>query len=293
MTTTTDNRDRALGSTDERVEGDVVAELAQAATTPQPIGEPDENRFYAITTPLGGTTNVVDLDELREPLNPYPSRKRGIVTVRDADSFNAYLDRHSTVHTEVWADRERGQIVGVINGHAPKADGNPGHGDHRVTLALRKTPSWQAWEQLNGKMLGQAQFAEHIEDRQIDIVDPKPADMLEVVQTFKAAKKVDFESSQRLSSGEVVLEYRETVNAQAGKKGQLTIPERFTLGLQPYDGSAGYKVTARLRYRINDGHLLLGYALDRPEDVLEEAFNDVVDEVEGGITAPLFRGWPA
>lgn len=289
MTTT----DATLEAREDRTENDAIVEAAQAATTPQPIGEADENRFYTVTTPAGGTTKVIDLDELREPLNPYPSRKRGTVTVRDADSFNAYLDRHSTIHTEVWADRERGQIVAVINGHAPKADGNPGHGDHRATLALRKTPAWQAWENLNGKMLGQAQFAEHIEDRQIDIVDPKPADMLEVVQTFKAAKKVDFESSQRLSSGEVVLEYRETVAAQAGKKGQLTIPERFTLGLQPYEGSDGYRVTARLRYRINDGALYLGYALDRPEDILQGAFDDVVDAVQAGITAPLFRGWPA
>lgn len=291
--TTTDNSDRGLGTT-ERTESDVVAELAQAATAPMPLD--NDGRFFTVTTPLGGTTKVLDLDALREPLNPFPSRKRGTVTVRDAESLVAYIHRHSTAHTEIWADRERGQIVAVINGHAPEEDTDlllAGHGDHRAVLALRKTPAWTAWEGLNGKMLTQAQFAEHTEDRQIDIVDPKPADMLEVVQTFKAAKTVDFESSQRLSSGEVVLEYRETVNAQAGKKGQLTIPEHFTLGLQPYEGSDRYRVGARLRYRINDGTLLLGYALDRPEDVLDNAFNDVVTAVTDEVMAPLFRGWPA
>lgn len=287
MTTT----DTTLEATEARTENDTIVEAAQAAAVPQPLGN-DEDRFFTVTTPAGGTTKVIDLEQLREPFAAHPRRKRGTVTVRDAESLVAYIDRHGTDHTEVWADRGLGQIVAVINGHAAHHDGLAGHGDHRVTLALRHTPAWKAWATLNTKMLGQAQFAEHIEDRQIDIVDPKPADMLEVVQTFKAAKKVDFESSQRLSSGEVVLEYRETVNAQAGKKGQLTIPERFTLGLIPYEGSDAYRVTARLRYRIADGQLHLGYALDRPEDVLENAFNDVVAEVEAGIEAPLFRGWP-
>lgn len=34
-------------------------------------------------------------------------------------------------------------------------------------------------------------------------------------------------------------------------------------------------MNARLRYRIDEGQLLLGYALDRPDEVARSAFLDV------------------
>ena len=57
-------------------------------------------------------------------------------------------------------------------------------------------------------------------------------------------------------------------------------------------GGAAYKVTARLRYRINDGALRLGYVLDRPEDVHAKAFSELVERVAGAIEPPVFQGTP-
>lgn len=44
--------------------------------------------------------------------------------------------------------------------------------------------------------------------------------------------------------------------------------------------------------RIQDGALLLGYVIDRPEDVLRMAVSEVVDEIRDGWDGPLFVGRP-
>jgi uncharacterized protein YfdQ (DUF2303 family) len=120
-----------------------------------------------------------------------------------------------------------------------------------------------------------------------NFADPTAADMLELAQTFQATTKVDFASSQRVKSGETQLNYTEQQAAAAGKKGQLAIPDTFDIGVQVYDQvGAAYKVTARFRYRITGGELRLGYRLNRPTDVLQAAFDEVVGHVERGAGTP-------
>ena len=141
-------------------------------------------------------------------------------------------------------------------------------------------------------MRRQADFAEHIEDRVADIIDPTAAEMLELAQSVKVTIMGRFESSKRAKSGETTLQYVEDHNATAGRKGQLAIPDSFSLAIPVFEGRDPYRVTCRFRYRIQDGALLLGYVIDRPEDVLRMAVVEVVDEVREGWDGPLFVGRP-
>ena len=257
-----------------------------AAAAPAPLDR--DGRFFQVVTPPDCNSFTVDLEELREDLLEQPRRKTGHVKVYDAASFAYYWRKHQVDGTsEVYADVVAQRIVGVLNGHGAA---DPGWGDHRVELLLRKTPAWQAWEKMNGSLVNQVQFAQHIEDRLIDIVSPAGAVMLELAQTFQAKTKVSFESSKRLSSGERQLEYRENIEAAAGRKGDITIPETFELGIAPFEGSPAYKVIARLRYRLADGNLAIGFALERPEDVLRAAFGDVLDDLQDKLTIDVLAG---
>ncbi|HET7386883.1 MAG TPA: DUF2303 family protein [Nocardioidaceae bacterium] len=271
--------------------GDIQAAIDAGAliATPHPLDR--DGRFFSVTTP-DGSHRVIDVEHYRETFRPTPRRKTGTVNVYDAASFTTYYGKHAVEKvSEVWADVATQTCVGVLNGHGP--GDVTGWGDHRVQLRLRKTPAWQAWEALDGKLIGQVDFAEHIEDRLIDIVTPPGAQMLELAQTFQANTKVRFESSKRLSSGERQLEYREDVQAAAGRKGDITIPDRFELGLAPFEESAPYKVSARFRYRIADGALRVGFVLERPEDVLRQAFTDVLTDIESDLGVTALRGTPA
>ena len=258
-----------------------VIRTAQAAAQPAPLDE-HGFRFHSVVIPEGGQLEVIDLEEQLEKFAESPRRKRGEYAVHDADSFVTYLAKHGDADTEIWADAIGNKIIGILNAHT-ESNGARWE-DHRVIYAVKPTEAWKAWAKLDGQLLDQAVFAEHIEDRAVDILVPAGAEMLELAQTFQATIGVNFESSKRLSSGERQLEYRETVDAKAGKAGRMEIPETFQLALRPFEGADAFKVTARLRYRITDGHLRIGYRLERPEDVIREAFTSVVGAVQAQVT---------
>ncbi len=261
-----------------------IIDTATRATEPHQLG-PDE-LLHSIVVPAGGQHTIVDLEKYGDN----PRRKTGVVHAHDADSFAKYVTKHQLDETEIWADEANTRVVAVINAHAPKA---AGWRDHRALLAVRKTDAWKAWAALDGKPLDQVTFAEHIEDRAVDIVRPTGAEMLELAQSFQAKAGVEFESSKRLSSGESQLLFKETVSATAGQRGQLDIPHLIDLALVPFQGAPAYKVTARFRYRINGGRLVLSYHLERPEDVLREAFANVVSDIAERVDPlQVFMGWP-
>jgi uncharacterized protein YfdQ (DUF2303 family) len=143
-------------------------------------------------------------------------------------------------------------------------------------------------------MHGQVAFAEFIEDHLADIYDPSGAEMLELAQTFEATTGVEFKSSQLLDSGQRQLRYEETIDARSSN-GTLTVPKQVTLGLQPYEGSNSYRVTARFRFRIGGGNLQLSLILDDPRKVLETAFDEILADVTAGLTEniPVLAGTPA
>lgn len=246
--------------------------------------------LVGFVVPATGRLETVDVTERLAKHQPHPARKRGTYTAQDAPSFLAYLAKHGRPETEVWADQVGSRIVGIIDAHG--AD-NAGWGEHRVLYAVQHTPAWRTWMERDGKLLDQNTFAELIEDRLVDIVRPVAADMLELAQTFQATIGVRFESSKLLSSGERQLAYRETVDAKAGRTGNLEIPRDFDLALVPFEGADAFKVTARFRYRITDGELRVGYRLNRPEDVLREAFASVVEDIRAVADAPVFLGVPS
>ncbi|WP_159622701.1 DUF2303 family protein [Ruania rhizosphaerae] len=269
----------------ERTDAGEIVSTAYAATRPHPVN-PDEHPYQVITDG-DGNKHLLDLSAHTS----LPRRKKGRPVVRDAASFTAYVNRHTTAGTEIYADATSTEVVAILDGNGDTA---PGWGDHRVSLGLVQPPAWKAWNRLSGQMVDQQTFAEHIENRLVDIVKPTGADMLELAQTFQATKSAAFDSSQRLSTGEVQLSYKEQVDAKGGKSGRMDIPETFELGLIPFEGAKAYRVVARFRYRLHESVLRVGFVLERPEDVLRAAFDDVLDAIRTGVPdgVPIFHGQP-
>jgi uncharacterized protein YfdQ (DUF2303 family) len=261
----------------------IVATALRAA----PPAELTPGKVYAFHTASG--IHKVDLtgDEYKDQ----PSRKTGTTTVRDASSFLAYWGKHSDEDSEVYADAEKLTITAVLDAHT--ADDGPRWSGHRLHLALRETEAWKQWMRFDGHLLSQEAFAEFLEDHLPELLEPSAAAMLEIAQSFQAAVKVDFQSATRLSSGQRQFSYVETQTSKAGQKGQLTVPEVFTIGLVPFEGSDGYRLTARLRHRITQDGLKLGFKLERPDDIRRTAFADVVKAIGEEIDTPILNGTPA
>lgn len=262
----------------------IIESLARQNTAPTEI----EPGLY-LAVDRDGNIHHADLRYELEESKATPNRVTGFQEVHNPESFIAWLAKHGTDTSEVWADITRTTITGIVNASA--GAGKPyGWHDYGVRYQIRKTPGWAAWLAKDGQMLKQEDFAEHIEDRLIDIVDPPAATMLELAQSFQAARSGRFEAAKRLSNGQTTLEWRETIDATAGSANRIPIPDTFDIALQAFEGSGVYRVTARLRYRIQQGGLLMGYKLNRPEDILRRGFQDVVDAVTAEVTQPVWDG---
>lgn len=122
---------------------------------------------------------------------------------------------------------------------------------------------------------------QHIEN----IQSPSGAQMLEIATSLKADRNLVFEKSTRLADGQTQFLYHEIINGTAGVNKDLTIPDEFTLGLQPIKGSEAYEVRCKFRWRIaGQGQLSMWFDVIRPDRVRESAVNDVRSKIQTGMT---------
>ncbi|MFC9847760.1 DUF2303 family protein [Streptomyces sp. NPDC060223] len=270
--------------TDTETSVQAVASLAQQALAPKEV---EVGQVYLVATANGG---IQEFDLSGPQYTGQLDRKTGTTTVRDAASFLVYYGKHKDDATEVYSDVETLTVTAVLNAHsAEEAD----FGDHRLILGLRRTKAWQDWLSKDGKLLDQDPFANFLEDQLPYLETPDSATMLEIAQSIKASTKAEFQSSSRLQSGERKLIYTEDTKATAGGKGEIAIPETFTIVVPPFEGADAYRMTARFKYRIDRGVLLLGYKLEQPEERVKAAFADVLTDIAEGLDTPILNGSPA
>lgn len=253
--------------------------LASAAFTSEQVGS-----AHFVTVPERYSHK--DITEAVEKAQPAPSRKHGSVQVKDVGSLLQYMaDQQAGATGYVYADPDKRSITAVFNDHRQGA----GWRDHRAVFSAEFTPEYETWLRNNKQPKDQTAFAEFIEDNLADIADPAAHVLLEVATTIQATSGINFSSAKRLQDGQTQLAYTENIEARAGAGGALTIPKEFTLGLRLFKNGAGYKLRARLKYRLNSGSVKFWYELDRPERSVEDAFKGYVDEVreKGGYAVLL------
>jgi len=261
-----------------------ISGLAQQALKPQEV---EPGGIYLVATADGRIERV----DLTGPEHTGTiTRKTGRTVVRDAQSFLTYWAKHHDDASEIYSDVEQLTVTAVLDAHA--AD-EPGFGEHRLHLQLRRTKAWEEWTTLDGKLVDQDRFANFLEDHLPNLVDPDAATMLEIAQSIKATTKAEFQSSSRLQSGERKFAYVEDTKASAGAKGDISIPETFRIAVPPFEGADAYSMTARFKYRLNGGQLALGYKLEQPEERARAAFADVLTAISEGVGTPILNGTPA
>lgn len=268
--------------------GDGVRAIIDTAIATTQEYELDPGKIYAFRTPDG-----VQQIDLYDAHRTTPERKTGTTTVRDSASFVTLWEKHSDSDSEIYADAEALAVTAVLNASGPGMDAAR-YGDHRLTLSLRTTQAWKEWTKNDGGQMQQEAFAEFLEEHLPDLQQPAGAEMLEIAQSIRGTTKAEFASGSRLQSGQRTFQYTEDTKVTAGAKGTLVVPETFKIGVVPFEGAAGYNLTARLRYRIGrDSGLTLGYKLERPGDVIAAAFQDVVTAIGEQISTPILNGTPA
>ena len=241
---------------------------------------------------INGTTHLIvpdgyrhiDLTAAIEQAGAAPIRKKGAVHLGDLASFNVYVaDQGSPVDTYIYADPDSRTLTAVLNEHV-KSQRASGWRDHRAVYKAELSREFTTWMQFNKKPMEQEDFAIFLEDNIADVVEPSGEQLLQIALTLQAKTEVNFSSHKRLDNGQIQFAYSETVDARAGT-GMIEIPREFTIGLRLFKNGDGYKVRARLKYRLGGGKLKFWYELERAENAIEDAFQAYVNHArENGFT---------
>lgn len=219
-----------------------------------------------------------------------PTRCRGTVHVRDMASFIAVVKSACAPATRIYRTVQPPRFVAVFDDHDAE---RPGWGEHRADYACPLSVEWGIWAKQNKTPMDQAAFAQFIEDNLLDIVEPASADMLEISRTLQAKKKISFASGIHLPNGQTQFTYEEQIDGIAGAKGQLSVPEVFTVGIPVVEGGARYALKCRLRYRIAErGALVLWYDIERPHKVIEAEVEELRQVIERETGMGTINGTP-
>jgi uncharacterized protein YfdQ (DUF2303 family) len=210
--------------TSRETDAAVIADLAAKAAAPHVV---DPERVTVVSDGV----QVLDLDRFREN----PRRKAGTYNPATVDALISYVQEHVTDGTTFWVDKSASRVTAVVNDHSGSA---PGWKGHVASLQLQQSPEWKHWLSKDAQYFDQEEFAEHLQDGIEEIREPDAATMLEIAQTIQGATKADWKTATRLDNGEVSFAYHEQIEATAGRKAHLEIPQTFTLAVSPFYGEA-------------------------------------------------------
>lgn len=251
-------------------QAETVAELARASVpAPQVITTPGGREFLIYPSDCS-QTDVTPANKLDVLL---PKNIKQAVTLQNAIALIEYLNRFKNDSSLLLADVEASKIVAAIDYHGKD---QPELVDHRATLALPFSEEWKTWTAINGQLKPQLEFARFIEENAPDIKAPDAASLLEAVRDLQAKRSVNFVQAVRTASDNENFEY--TDNTEARSKGELELPTRFLLSIPVYFGDSDVEVPAFLRWKLDDGKLMLGIKLHRAEHIRQAAFQLIVTD---------------
>jgi len=258
--------------------------IGEAKANPQSYGRP-----YTLV-PDGSK-----LEYLETP--KFPPRRSGTVKLSDSASFIEYWKRQFDAGSYIYGSMVPAQFLAVFNEHTRSAaSAGANWRDHRALYALQHSDEWNIWTGRTGKPFdGNEAFAYWLEENLFDISMPDPAKFMDIALNMRVKQGQVFGNKVNLNDGNIVLEYVNDVTAQAGASGKLVIPEKFQINIPVFKGldAARYKVDARFRYRlVAGGSLKIQFDLIRPAKVMEQAFKDLLKEIEKASKTAVLFGTP-
>jgi uncharacterized protein YfdQ (DUF2303 family) len=215
----------------------------------------------------------IDITKAVEKAQLVADRKSGTVILTDIDSFILYVKEQAAENEGyIYADVEAMSLTAVFNDYRST---DAGWQDYRAVYKAELSREFANWKRLDRKPMEQEDFAIFLEDNIADVINPSGDQLLRVALTLQAKTTVDFSSARRLDNGEVQLAYTEHIDARAAN-GSIEIPREFAIGMRLFKNSEGYKINARLKYRLGAGKVKFWYELDRPDNAVEDAFKQYV-----------------
>lgn len=241
-----------------------------------------------------------------------PERRRGTATAASLAGFcklvNRFKDEDSAVFADI-ANKSSPKLIGVLD-YNPASPNNEDarFGQHRVTYAFPLSQAWQAWSRPQEGM-AQAKFAEFLEDRILDVMDPamagekavsiagtlgvtlaSPSRLLELSRGLKVRAETKVGAVVNLSTGETQIAYEEA--HKGDDSGPLKVPGAFVVAVPVFEGGDVFQLPVRLRYRVQSGAVAWSLLPIDTQTVFDAAVNDAIKAVETETALPVYAGTP-
>lgn len=271
----------------------------------------DAGRQPYVILPKGNGIFELEYPEPRE-IDPLPDHIRQRVTLVETESFIAYVKLFKGATTRVFATpldpsallvdairagKSAACITAVLDYHEQGSEATPNRTAHIATYPLPLSLEFKIWLLANKVELPQEDFIKFIDENSIDIVFPKASELMDMIAKFESKTEVVFKSAVQRINGARQLVYNEKVEMNGGGLGlgeehKITVPEFLDLSIPIFEGGKKFNLRARLEYRPKNT-LKVAYYLQRPHEVLRDAFKDVRAEIEGtetGVDIPILTG---
>jgi uncharacterized protein YfdQ (DUF2303 family) len=265
-------------STSSNTGGDAatIADLARKASIVQSVTSMDGREHLII--PDGYSAK-----DVTDPHGLYPRTPAYIkqaVEVQALDSLIEYVNAFKMSHTKLFADMMGNSITGLIDYH--QQDGKAANVAHSVTMALPFSEEWKLWTGIDGRLMGQLEFARFLEENHPDIAAPNAAELIEVTRDLHANRNIKFTKVVRTDSDNenLIAEDTTSLGSRSGN-GTIELPRQFTLRIPVYFGERAIDLTAFLRWKVGDEGMQLGIKMWRPEHVRQAVFKEIVLDAAG------------
>lgn len=189
--------------------------------------------------------------------------------------------------TRIFLNTESLTACAVIDYDAPEA---PNRGVHRAHLALGLSPEWQAWTaaaaQTKTRGFTQEEFAEFLEEHDVEVETPTAAELVELVTNMQITKNVSYKRSIRLADGTQQFSY-----VNDNESGQQKFPTQLTLGIPVFKGGELYRVTVLIRHRLQDGgSLRFALVIHRAAEIMRDALQGDIKAIQEATGVPVHIG---
>jgi len=294
----------------------------ETASSAEAIIEAVERLSEVNTIDLGGGKAVLavpngkSLHPVKSYLDEYlprPERATGTVSLSRLDSFIEHAKRHRVTESVLFCDERAPKLVVVYNDHHQASEdctaGPAGFGDFCAVYNFPLSEEWQAWQRAAASPMSLAEFAEFLEDRIIDVLDPadagdlaaemakklgityaSPSALMQLSRGLSVHVKHKVAEHRNLSSGEAQLQFTEEHSDTQGN--QLSVPGGFVVSIPVFHHGPRYRLPVRLRYRIHGGTTAWSVALHRSDLAREDALDESVNRAAKEAELPVFYGTP-
>jgi len=281
--------------------------------------------------PASLTHLIESFDTLRQKLDGKPRFRTGTAEMLNLDSFIQHANRFKSDHSIIFADNRMTSptLTCVLDYHQQGAAGLPQFGHHRTVYKFPLSKEWKAWMKGNAVVMNQAEFAEFLEDRSLDIIDAPDfvhaafdaqesdpvkkrmaeanakleeisiklgipyagtKDIVALAKGLSLTVESTAQQKVELASGQATITYEEVHRDKRGEK--LVVPGLFLIAIPVFEGELPYRMVVRLRYRFKEGSVLWFYQIHRPDLTFDAAFKGATEKVIEGTALPLLIGMP-